>query len=199
MYPLFPVAYPVPGMAMHQSQSLPNPLRSNMREAWEQHVYWTRMLLISIAERLKDLPDVTARLMQNPKDLATLFALYYGADTAKTIEQLLTEHLQIGADLITALRDRKTDEAARLKNQWYINADKMAHAFSAINPYYRYDELRNMLHRHLELTTQEVAMRLAGNYSADIQAFEQVEREALLMADYFTTGIMQQFPHKFYV
>jgi len=177
--------------------SQPFPLVGKMRKVWEQHVYWTRMLLLSIAERLKDLDDVTARLMQNPKDIANIFAKFYDEATAKVIDQLLSEHLQIGADLITALRDGKKQEADNLKHQWYKNADKMADAFSGINPYFDRDELRKMLYTHLDLTTQEVAMRLAGNYPADIQAFDRVEKEALAMADYFSFGIMRQFPDRF--
>ena len=82
-------------------------LSNQMRLAWEQHVYWTRMLLISIAERLADENEVTARLLQNPADIAKIFGKYYGQEAAQTIAQLLTEHLAIGKDLITALRDGK--------------------------------------------------------------------------------------------
>jgi len=172
-------------------------LTNSMREVWMQHVYWTRMLLISIAEKLKDQNDVTNRLLQNPYDIAKIYANYYTSDAAKKIAQLLTEHLQIGAALITALRDKKSAEADNLNRQWYINADKMADAFSSINPYYKHEDLRKMLYNHLQLTTQEVAMRLAGNFKADIQAFNKVEDEAISMADYFSSGIMKQFPNKF--
>ena len=172
-------------------------LLNSMRLLWEQHVYWTRMLLISIAERLKDQSDVTERLLQNPDDIADIYEEYYGENTAIIIAQLLTEHLQIGAELITALRDNITAEADKLTKEWYANADKMADAFSSINPYYKRGELHNMLYEHLNLTTQEVAMRLAGNYKADIEAFDKVEQEALSMADYFSLGIIKQFPDKF--
>lgn len=180
----------------------PNPSRqialvNNMRLVWEQHVYWTRMLLLSIAERLNDMNAVTARILQNPNDIANIFANYYSANIARKIAQLLTEHLQIGAELITALRDGKTAEADKLNREWYINADKMADAFSSINPYYSREDLRKMLYTHLELTTQEVAKRLAKNYPADIEAFNKVETEALMMADYFTSGLMRQFPQSF--
>ena len=172
-------------------------LAQDMRLAWEQHVYWTRLLLISIAERLKDQDATTARLLRNPRDIADIFARYYNADTANAIAQLLTEHLKIGADLITALRDGKTEEADRLKSQWYANADKMAEAFSFINPYWDQNAMRDMLYKHLDLTTQEVAARLAGRYTDDAKAFDAVEQEALMMADVFTNGIMRQFPYKF--
>jgi len=172
-------------------------LINDMRLKWSQHVYWTRMLLLSIAHRLSDLDAVTARLMQNPKDIANIFAEYYPPDVARTITALLTEHLQIGADLITALRDGKRAQASTLNHAWYVNADKMAEAFSSISPYYDQKAMREMLYTHLNLTTQEVAMRLAGNFSADIQAFDAVEAEALTMADAFTAGIRMQFPQMF--
>lgn len=172
-------------------------LINDMRTAWEQHIYWTRMLLISLAERLKDQNAVTIRLLQNPNDIANIFENYYSTDVKNKISQLLTEHLQIGAALITALRDGKTAESEDLNRKWYINADKMAAAFSSINPNYNQEDLRKMLYTHLDLTKKEVAMRLSGNYPADIEAFNKVEQEALLMADYFSSGIIKQFPQKF--
>lgn len=185
-----------------QPSACPDPskqmtLTNDMRKVWEQHVYWTRMLLISIASRLPDQEAVTARLLRNPADIANIFAEYYDEEAANAIERLLTEHLQIGAALITALRDGNTAEAENLKSQWFVNADEMADAFSSINPYYQHDAVRQMLHRHLDLTTKEVTLRLAGDYPADIAAFDEVEEEALMMADYFIDGIMRQFPEKF--
>ena len=164
-------------------------LSNLMRKLWSQHVYWTRMVLISIADRLRDQDATTARLLQNPKDIASIYAQFFGQDAANKIEMLLTEHLQIGGKLMTALRDKKTAEADYLTQQWYVNADKMADAFSSINPRYNREELRKMLHEHLRLTTDEVAMRLAGNYPQDIEAFDKVEKEALNMADFFTAGL----------
>jgi len=172
-------------------------LINRMRLAWSQHVYWTRLLLISIAERLKDQDATAARLLQNPNDIGEIFAGYYSPAVAKAIAQLLTEHLQIGAKLITALRDGDAEQADTLNREWYINADKMAKAFSEISPYYDEEMMRRMLFRHLDLTKQEVAMRLAGNYPADIKAFDAVEEEALAMADMFSSGIKRQFPQMF--
>jgi len=172
-------------------------LTNAMRLAWEQHVYWTRMFLISTAERLADAGATTARLMQNPQDIANVFATYYPSDVTKKIAKLLTEHLQIGGDLIVALRDGKQAQAKELTTKWYANADEMSAAFAAINPNYKYEELRKMFYRHLELTTAEVSARLAKKYAEDIAAFGKVEREAMQMADYFTQGIFKEFMNRF--
>lgn len=172
-------------------------LYNQFRLRWSQHVYWTRMLVISIAERLKDQNDTATQLLKNPDNMAKIFAAFYPQTVARKISELLTEHLQIGGELITALRDKRMSEAATLDAKWYVNADRMADAFASINPYYNREEVRKMLYSHLDLTKQEVSARLAGNFAADIKAFDKIEEEAMMMADFFASGIIKQFPQKF--
>lgn len=168
-----------------------------MNLVWEQHIMWTRMLLISIAENLKDLDATEARLLQNPKDIANVFRKYYGDSIANTIEKLLTEHLVIGKDLIVALKNNNQALAKELTDKWYKNADDMADAFSSINPFYPRAQIRQMLHEHLRLTTEEVAARLRKEYTADIRAYDMVQKEILAMSDFFVDGIVRQFPNLF--
>lgn len=77
-------------------------LQRNMDLVWEQHIMWTRMFLISVAESLSDLEPIKARLLKNPKDIADVFRKYYGNNVASTIEKLLTEHLKLTTDEVSA-------------------------------------------------------------------------------------------------
>lgn len=179
-------------VSMNQVQLL-----KQMNLVWEQHIMWTRMLLISIAENLKDLEATQARLLRNPKDIADVFRRFYGNAVANRIQQLLTEHLTIGKDLIVALKNKNQEEAKRLNTKWYQNADEMAEAFSSINPFYPREEIRNMLYQHLRLTTNEVNNRLQGNYVEDINSYDMVQKEILRMSQFFVNGIVKQFPNLF--
>ena len=49
-----------------------------------------------------------------------------------------------------------------------------------------------MLYSHLEMTEKEAMLRLQGNYAADIKVFNDIENEALKMADYMFCGIINQ-------
>ena len=179
-------------ISMNQVQLL-----KQMNLVWEQHIMWTRMLLISIAENLKDLEATQARLLRNPKDIADVFRRFYGNAVANRIQQLLTEHLTIGKDLIVALKNKSQEEAKRLNTKWYQNADEMAEAFSNINPFYPREEIRNMLYEHLRLTTNEVNNRLQGNYAEDINSYDMVQKEILRMSQFFVNGIVRQFQNLF--
>ena len=88
-------------VSMNQVQLL-----KQMNLVWEQHIMWTRMLLISIVENLKDLEATQTRLLRNPKDIADVFRRFYGNAVANRIQQLLTEHLVIGKELIVALKNK---------------------------------------------------------------------------------------------
>ncbi len=180
-------------VSMNQVQLL-----KQMNLVWEQHIMWTRMLLISIAENLKDLEATQARLLRNPKDIADVFRRFYGIAVANRIQQLLTEHLVIGKDLIVALKNKNQEEATKLNTKWYQNADEMAEAFSSINPfYYPREEIRNMLYEHLRLTTNQVNNRLQRKYVEDINSYDMVQKEILKMSQFFVNGIVRQFPNLF--
>lgn len=172
-------------------------LLMKMNLVWIEHILWTRMFLISVAESLADLEPTKARLLENPKDIANVFRKYYGNNIANTIEKLLTEHLVIGGDLIVALKNGNQKLAQELNTKWYKNADEMAEAFSSINPFYPKEEIRDMLYEHLRLTTEEVSNRLKKDYAADIKAYDKVQKEILKMSEFFVNGIVRQFPNLF--
>lgn len=172
-------------------------LIKRMNLVWEQHIMWTRMLLISIAENLKDFSATEARLLQNPRDIANVFERFYGKNVANVIEKLITEHLTIGEKLIFALKNKDQKSASNLNAKWYKNADEIAEAFSNFNPFYKRSDVQAMMYEHLRLTSNEVEERLAGNYVADIKAFDEVQIEVLGMAQYFVDGIVCQFPDLF--
>ena len=54
-----------------------------------------------------------------------------------------------------------------------------------------------MMMDHLDLTLQEAAQQLGGDFAASVATYDQVETEILHMADTLSAGIIAQFPAKF--
>lgn len=168
-------------------------LMNQLRQLWTQHVYWTRLFIVSTVFGLPDLEPVTNRLLQNPADFAKLLMPIYGAETANRFKTLLTEHLSIASDLLNAAKNKETDKADAARVKWYKNADEIAAFLPTVNPYWNEARWRSMLYNHLEMTEREATLQLQGNYPASIKLFESVENEALKMADYMAEGIIKQF------
>jgi len=172
-------------------------LNNMLRLLWEQHVWWTRSFIISVAFSLPDLNFVTARLLRNPRDFQAALEPLYGPGIAAEFARLFTEHLTIAAELVQAAKAGDTARAADAERRWYINADQIASFLARINPFWSEEEWRAMLHEHLAITKDEAVAILSGNFERGIQIFDQVELQALEMADLMTEDIVRQFPRRF--
>ncbi|MCZ8513047.1 LysM peptidoglycan-binding domain-containing protein [Paenibacillus filicis] len=209
VYPgTYPSPYARPAVPFLRNESIPIQhsvciskaeveLNQVFRLLWEQHVAWTRMLIISIAANLPDEALVTEHLLRNPPDMAAVFKRYYGEEIAARFNSLMRDHLVLAAQLVKAAKAGNKQAAAEFEKKWYANADEIAAFLNRINPNWPTSVLMNMLHEHLRMTKDEAVFRLSKKYKSDIEAFDQIEKQALEMADAFTKGIVQQFPHAF--
>ena len=168
-------------------------LNTRMREVWAQHLYWIRMLMVSILGRLDDQRPVTSRVLQSPTDIMAVFAVYYPASDTRQIGQLLTNHVQDGASLVTALRDGNRKRAEELNRNLYANSGQLADTLSDLNPYYNRKRLKDMLSTTIDRSNRQTVNRLAGNYVQDVKEFDKAEKEMMDLADYLSEGIFQQF------
>lgn len=110
---------------------------------------------------------------------------------------LLRDHLVIAAELVTAARDEDTERAADAERRWFENADDIAAFLGRINPHWSEQEWRTMLYEHLKLTKAEAVSQITEDFSAGISLFDDIEEQALEMADVMTQGIIDQFPQRF--
>lgn len=172
-------------------------LNRKLRALWEQHVYWTRLTVNSIVDGLPDVNATTERLLRNPNDFADVLASVYGTDIASEFGRLLTEHLTIAAELVGDLKSGNSEAAADAQRRWYANADSIADFLGRINPYWSQAEWQHMMYEHLRLLSNEVSTRIAKDYVKNVALNDQIETQALGMADMMTSGIVQQFPSNF--
>jgi hypothetical protein len=174
-------------------------LKSSMRLVWEQHVYWTRLTIISLAFNLPDVDFVTARLLRNATDMGNLLKPYYGNKIAAKFSNLIREHLVIAVELVKAAKAGNQKAVAAAERRWYANGEEIAEFLSTINPYISKNKFKEMFFEHLALTTSEAVFILQKDYKSSIAVFDKIEAEALQMADTITVGIVKQFPKKFQI
>ncbi len=172
--------------------------RNAMRKLWEDHITWTRVFIISAAADLPDKATATNRLLQNQVDIGNAIKPYYGDAAGEKLTALLKEHLTTAAEVVAAAKANDTAKMADANKRWFANADAIAAFLSSANPKsWSQAEMTKMMHDHLNLTTNEVQARLKGDWPADVQAYDSVHTQILMMADMLSDGIINQFPNKF--
>jgi hypothetical protein len=167
------------------------------RKLWEDHITWTRVVIMAILDNLAGTNVYIERLLKNYEDMEATLAADYG-DEAEVLGELIEEHLVIAAELLTAARNNDTAAFEDARARWYANADQNATQMSRMNPrFWPLAETRQMWFDHLDATLEEATTHMAGNFSAEVAAYDRVHDLALEMADFFSNGVIRQFPQKF--
>lgn len=169
-----------------------------MRKLWEDHITWTRLVIIGTFEDLPDLEPTVQRLLQNQVDIGDAIKPFYGEAAGEQLTALLTDHILIAAEILQAAKNGDTAALEDAVERWYANADDIAEFLHAANPkHWPLEEMRAMMREHLDLTLEEAVTYLNGDYEASIAAYDEVHLQALEMADMLSDGIIKQFPNKF--
>ncbi|HSC73360.1 MAG TPA: hypothetical protein VLB89_04265 [Gaiellaceae bacterium] len=173
-------------------------LRAAMDKLWEDHITWTRMVIVDFAAGLPDLPTAEARLLRNQVDIGNAIKPYYGRAAGDKLTRLLRTHILEAVPVLQAAKAGDKTKLAAATNAWYANASQIATFLSKANPRnWPLPMMRAMMKQHLALTTKEAVERLQGNWAADVAAYDQVHAEILRMSAMLSDGIVRQFSGRF--
>jgi hypothetical protein len=172
-------------------------LRADMRKLWEDHVVWTRLVIVSSLADLPDKQAATDRLLQNQTDIGNAIKPFYGEEAGTKLTALLKEHIVIAADIIGQAKAGESAKLEASKAKWSKNADEIATFLSGANPKnWPAADMKSMMREHLATTTTELEARLKKDWKADVAAYDRVHTQILSMADMLSEGIVKQFPEK---
>ena len=165
------------------------------RKLWEDHITWTRVVIMGILNDLPGTDVYTDRLIQNYVDMEDALAPYYGED-AEVLGDLILDHLVIAAEILKAAKaGQPLDD---LIASWYANAHDIAVQMNEMNPqFWPLEETEQMWVDHLDATLAEAVAHLTGDFAGEVAAYDEVHDLALEMADFFSDGVMKQFPSQF--
>lgn len=175
-----------------------NELRTALRELWQDHVQYTRNVILNIIDDLPGTNEAVTRLLKNQDDIGNAIKPVYGEAAGKKLSELLREHIAIAADLLKAAKANNQVDFNTANTKWFKNADEIAAFLSSANPKnWPADDMKKMMHQHLGFTTQEAVARIKKDYKADIEAYDKAKAELMEMSDMLATGIVKQYPDKF--
>jgi hypothetical protein len=200
-------------------------LKAGLRRLWTDHVVWTRMYIVSavggapVSEHLTAALDglvgkvatplggvvslmgtgdaAAVRLLRNQEDIGNAVVPFYGEDAGAKLTNLLKEHILIAVDMVGAARGGNDKKFQEEDAKWTRNAERIADLLSGANPNWPKPDVVDLLGQHLSLTKQEVTARLKQQWSADVDAFDQIFTEILTLSDVLSDGLVKQFGDRY--
>jgi hypothetical protein len=167
-------------------------LKDKMRELWNDHVVFTRLLIVDNKGN-----DATInRLLRNYKDMEMVFHVYYDEDTSSKIGDLLGSHLIVAKSYLDAIVTKNTMESTKQRQLWWDNGKKLAKMLAKTTGM---DDARIqvMMDDHLTFTEKQMVQRLNAQHTEELQTFDAIIIQANMMADALTEAIATQKPQLF--
>ena len=170
---------PGPGYAVPEEKE--DSLSEEMMRAWLEHVYWHRMLMLSMpmeetTQMQRSNEQATKeRLLRNVGEIVNTFQGYLSQTELNQLRDLLLEHEDIAAEMMKA---------------WYENAAKMASLLAKKMKPGSETELRRMLFEHLDLLRQEMEQYYDGEYKKSIETFDIAAEQAESLAKFIASRLV---------
>lgn len=172
-------------------------LKLAMRRLWSDHVIYTRCYIISAIAALQDAQATATRLLKNQEDIGNAIVPFYGKEAGNKLTELLQEHIKIAVELVEAAKTGDQQKFGAADKRWTENANQIAAFLAGANPNWPKKDVTDLLSLHLKITKEEAVARLTGKWEEDIQKFDEIYTEIMVLADALSDGIVKQFPDKF--
>src|SRR4026209_2482653 len=95
-------------MEMNSKPSKSEQLRMAMHKLWEDHIVWTRNVILNLMDDLPGTEQAVNRLLSNQDDIGNAVKPFYGEAGGKELARLLREHITTAADLLKAAKAGNT-------------------------------------------------------------------------------------------
>jgi hypothetical protein len=166
-----------------------------MRKLWEDHVIWTRNVIISVIasgpdckSTLPDLQAALARLLRNQDDIGNAALPFVGDAGADRLTTLLREHITVAGEILFAAKANETAKLADAVERWYANADDIAGLLSDALGLPR-AAVEEMMRTHLDQTLNEARHYLTGKFDQSVNDYDQIVKHILMMADAISAAL----------
>ncbi len=125
--PHIPPKHPTPKV----TESAGCVLKTKMRKLWEDHVFWTRNVILCVIDNLPGEGHVVNRLLKNQDDISDFIASYYGAEKGNVLRQLLKSHIIIAYEVLSHIKSGNELALIEANKKWRHNADELISFFTS--------------------------------------------------------------------
>jgi len=165
----------------------------NLRQLWTQLAIWSRSLIVSTAGNLGDIQMIEDRLMYLPEAFAALLGQYFEPQEADRFRELLVEHIAAVLALVSAEKNNDIQTVNHETANLYDNANRIAAYLVSIDSYWNREHWGTILDDYIEILLADLVARMAGEYAKEIDIFDDLQTQAIKLADYMAQGMMQKF------
>lgn len=165
-------------------------LHDQLRVVFENEMVWTRMVAVGVIHDLRGHDVYIKRLLENYEAFEAALVPFYGDGTQK-VGALMEEHIALTSEVFHEIYSG--GDFRTILPVWYANGEAIAAQLSGLNPdYWPADQMAMYWKVYLDDILHGALAFHEEDWTADVLMLDVFQNDCLAMADYLTTGVVQQ-------
>lgn len=158
---------------------------------WLDFMFWIRYYIFSLMLQRRDIAYVAVRTLRNATDFADALSVYYGQEAAKRLEEFMTQHILLLAQIAATVSAGQDDSP--MKEAWYQNAEEIAGLLEQVNPYWEKIYWLRLLRYRYDMEEKLIALLHEQKYEEAVTQYDLAFGNARELTEYMVYGIARQF------
>ncbi|MDF3000829.1 MAG: hypothetical protein K0Q48_948, partial [Bacillota bacterium] len=150
---------------------------------------WTRAYLLSRYFNIGTAEELFNRLYFESLEIGKMMQIIFGRRSSEEYSQLLGQFAILLRELITAQLAGDMDEVNQNLELIYKNIQDRASYLQAMNPYWSQSEYERLFDIYTQYILAEANALSMGDYTRDIQIYDQLNAHTNRMGDVFAEGV----------
>lgn len=178
--------------------------RMDSRTLWSRFAWSLLNYSIALNSEISGVEQAEARIYAHAAKIGNFIEPYYGKENATIVANALTEFGRLG---VMVMQDLKAGiPLDGTKALWDSNIDTIATFLSTLNPeHWPKEAVKSYFTTLVSLWVDSIRSRNTQNWDANEIAIDSIDKlmttgngESPSLADVFSSGVIMQYPEKFY-
>jgi hypothetical protein len=161
----------------------------NARVAYKRLAIWTRAYIISRYTGIGSFGDLFGRLYYEIMNIGDMLEIIFGHEFSEQFNQIVSEYAAALQGLISAQLKGNAAEMNQYLDQLNNIIVKRSESQAALNPYWYKEEWISLLTNFINLTIEDANAFSSGDYSKDIELYDNISVITNAMGDAFAQGL----------
>jgi len=171
-------------------------MKTSTRRIFTDYLNWQRIFAIETLTGAPDVNKAQIRLQKSQDDINGIFRTYYGDGTGTQVSDLFNQYLGLIVEYANTTRSR--GDKTMVTNKIHDKINDIAGLLSMVNMNWTSNDLSTMIKQYSDSFLSEIDLQDKSMGSVDANIFDTTFAENIQMADTFSSGIIKQYPGKFW-
>lgn len=146
---------------------------------WTDHLLYTKLVYNAFLRNSPELENLKSRLVFNQTDIGNYVTIQFGKSHGDKVTELLTAHILIAVDVLTAIKNNNNLEKVNNLKRFYNNANEIG---EYLNKLYGTNTFAHHMKMHIDHLVESISNFTINKFNDEIKTLDSYVHAGVDMA-----------------